>query len=75
MGPWKGIRLGREEAIQLYNLEQDLGETNDIAAEHPEIVKKIAAIMQEAVKPHPRYPVGTKYRGRPIWKKGRVEKP
>ncbi|MFP4502859.1 MAG: arylsulfatase [Candidatus Hydrogenedentota bacterium] len=70
MGKWKGIRHGEGGPIQLYNLEEDLGEEHDIADEHPDIVQRIAEIMEEAVTPSPRYPVGVPYEGGPIWKKG-----
>ncbi len=69
MAKWKGIRLGRQSPLQLYNLERDLGEENDVAREHPEVVKKIEAIMAKAVRPNPRYRVGEEYTGGPIWKK------
>jgi arylsulfatase A-like enzyme len=68
-GTWKGIRLGRTSALQLYDLRDDIGETKDIAHQHPDVVKKIETIMEEAVRPDPRYPVGAKYNGGPIWKK------
>jgi len=74
MGKWKGIRLGQKSKLQLYNLESDIGEKNDIADKYPDVVKKIEEVIEEAVRPHPRYPVGTKYKGGPIWKKvhGRI---
>ncbi|QDU53946.1 arylsulfatase [Aeoliella mucimassa] len=56
-GDWKGVRLNvnknRNAPIELYNLADDLGEQHDIAANHPEVVKKIAAIMDEAHEPSP----------------------
>ncbi|MEA3364537.1 MAG: arylsulfatase [Candidatus Hydrogenedentes bacterium] len=69
MGKWKGIRLGAKGKLQLYNLEKDTTEENDVAAQFPEVVQKIEKIMMEAVTPHPRYPVGKIYTGGPIWKK------
>lgn len=69
MGKWKGIRFGRKSKLQLYDLENDAGEKDDIADKYPDVVKKIEEIMEKAVRPHPRYPVGTKYEGSPIWKK------
>lgn len=49
MGPWKGIRLEAQldptGPIELYHLEMDPGETTDIAADHPEVVAEIDAIM------------------------------
>lgn len=67
MGKWKGIRLGQGNAIELYDLENDLGETTDIAADHPDIVKRIEAVMSEAFCPNPRYTVGELYTGKPVW--------
>lgn len=68
-GDWKGIRLGQGTPIQLFDLATDVGEDNNVAAEHPDIVQRIETIMQEAVQPSPRYPIGTPYEGGPIWKK------
>jgi len=70
MGNWKGIRLGQENKIQLYDLNMDIGEETDVADKHPEIVKEIEKIMQTAVVPSEKYPIGKKYDGGPIWKKG-----
>ncbi|QEF98196.1 Arylsulfatase [Stieleria maiorica] len=68
-GDWKAIRLGKEKgAIQLYNLKNDVGESEDVAADHPEIVAALARIMDNATTPHPRYPVGQRYQGGPIWR-------
>jgi arylsulfatase A len=40
-GEWK-LRLGK-----LYNIKEDIGEQNDIAEEHPEIVEKLNSYMDE----------------------------
>ncbi len=68
MGKWKGVRLGKNGAIQLYDLSVDVGETNDVAGEYPDIVRRIATIMETAVTPSERYPVGRIYKGGPVWK-------
>ena len=68
---WKGIRSPRTGAIELYDLSRDIGEANDIAATHPEIVQRIRDIMDQAVTPDPRYQIGTVYRGAPLWKKSK----
>ncbi len=49
MGKWKGIRKnGREElgTIELYNLDNDISEDNNVAEDFPEIVEQIETIMQ-----------------------------
>ena len=60
MGKWKGIRKNtRKEAnpaMALYDLDADIGETKNIAEQYPEIIKQLAAYMDEAHKPHPNYP-------------------
>ena len=42
-----------------------------VAASHPNVVNRIAAYMDKAVTPHPRYEVGTVYKGWPIWNKSK----
>lgn len=61
MGDWKGVRqnLMRKEgdrSIQLYNLQDDIGEQNNVADNHPEIVKKIQEIMKTARIPSEEFP-------------------
>jgi arylsulfatase A len=45
IGPWKAVRLKPDQKIQLYNLDKDLGEQNDVAGQNPEIVAKIEQIF------------------------------
>ena len=49
MGKWKGIKKGLQKnidaALELYNLEDDIGEKNDVADKYPRIVKKIENII------------------------------
>jgi arylsulfatase A-like enzyme len=42
VGPWK-LHISRNEQpiCELYNLEKDIGETTNVAKEHPDIVKMI----------------------------------
>jgi arylsulfatase A-like enzyme len=71
MGNWKGIREGRGNKIQLYDLNTDIGEENDVSDKHPKIVQQIEHIMQTVLVPSQRYPIGKKYTGGSIWKKSR----
>lgn len=52
MGKWKGVRLkvssDKNAPIQLYDIVADPGETTDVSAQHPAVVKQIAQAMQEA---------------------------
>jgi arylsulfatase A-like enzyme len=45
-GEWKAVRLGLESPVELYDLSVDLGEENDVAAAHPELVARLTAIME-----------------------------
>lgn len=46
MGRWKAVRLKPNQKIQLYDLDKDIGEQNDVAGVRPEIVTKMADIMK-----------------------------
>jgi len=52
MGKWKGVRYNifkdPDVRLELYDLSQDIGETNNLAEQHPEIVAQIEEIMQKA---------------------------
>jgi arylsulfatase A-like enzyme len=41
-----GIELGRDMQPQLYNLKNDLGEKHNLATQHPDIVKELAAMLK-----------------------------
>lgn len=61
MGKWKGIRLNIQDnpngPIELYNLENDPSETNNIATGNPDIVKQIEEILDEAHTPSKEFPL------------------
>ncbi len=52
MGKWKAVRLNlaadRDAPIELYNLNRDPGETRDIAARHPKIIRQLQPLFQTA---------------------------
>jgi len=49
LGDWKAVRHGgRDNAdapIQLYNLATDLAEANDVAADHPDVIARVEAVL------------------------------
>ena len=61
MGDWKAIRLkvknNPDAPIELYNLKDDIGENKNIAAEHPNLVKRISPLFKEAHIPSERFPL------------------
>ena len=48
MGEWKAVRLRPSKPLELYNLAVDIGEKNDIANDHPEIISEIEAYLKSA---------------------------
>ncbi len=47
MGDWKlHLRKRDEEIKELYNLKEDVGETQNLYTEHPEIIEKILKIVE-----------------------------
>lgn len=45
---WKGIRGKGGEPLELFDLSRDIAEKNNVAAQNPEVVKRIAGIMRSA---------------------------
>ena len=46
MGKWKAVRHQSNVPFELYDLSKDIGETNNLAAENPDIVVKIEAYIR-----------------------------
>jgi len=59
MGDWKAIRLAPKQPLELYNLKTDLAETNNVAAQQPEIVSKIENYLLTARAESERWPIRT----------------
>jgi arylsulfatase A-like enzyme len=59
-GKWKGVRLNASQSstgpIEVYNLENDLAETTNVADKNPEIVAQFKAIFREAHSPSTLFP-------------------
>jgi len=61
MGKWKAIQHNLQKkptAVMLYDLETDLAEQHDVAADHPDIVKQVEQIFAEAHTPSALWPFG-----------------
>ena len=57
MGDWKAVRYGTKKPLELYNLKSDLGETTNLAAQQPAVVKRIEKIMQTAHRDTKYWPI------------------
>ncbi len=53
---WKAVRPGPGKPVELYDLSKNLAETNNLAADHPELVAKAVEMMAQARTPHPLWP-------------------
>jgi arylsulfatase len=62
MGDWKAIRprlKKKDTTIELYNLAADAGEQKDLAAEHPDLIKKAEEIMAAQHVQSDKFPLPT----------------
>ena len=48
MGDWKAVRHAPDASLELYDLKTDLSEQQNIAAKHPDVVKKIEDYLKSA---------------------------
>lgn len=47
-GDWKGVRIGKNKPVKLYDLRVDIGEKRNVARAHPEVAAKIEALLKSA---------------------------
>jgi len=56
-GNWKAVRLSKNAPLELYDLEADIAEKENVALSHPEIVKKIEDYLKTARTESVNWPV------------------
>ena len=56
-GNWKGVRVGKDRPVELYDLRVDIGEKNNVARAHPDIVAKIESLLKSARTDSEHWPV------------------
>ena len=53
---WKAVRMPMlTGTTELYNLETNLGETANVAAQHPDVVRRLEQLMDQAHVPDPNW--------------------
>ena len=57
MGTWKAVRHAPSGAIELYDLRQDIGEENNVATEHADIVNRVKDYLDKSRTPHEIWPL------------------
>jgi arylsulfatase A-like enzyme len=55
-GDWKAVRYEDKGSTELYNINTDLYEKNDVAKQHPEIVQNLEKLIMERSKKSPYFP-------------------
>ncbi len=55
-GDWKAVRLGAGKPLELYDLKNDIGETRDVAGQHPDVVARIEGYLRSARTDSPDFP-------------------
>ena len=48
MGKWKAVRYNLDSDIEVYNIENDKGETEDLAKMYPDVVKRAEIVFKHA---------------------------
>ncbi len=60
VGPWKAVRQDMSKGnlqVELYNIANDVGETKNVADEHPDVVAKLTAMMESVRTPSKDFPL------------------
>jgi arylsulfatase A-like enzyme len=61
---WKAIRNSSDGPLQLYDLQTDLGERHDVAAQHPDVVARMTEYLDSARTDSPHWPIEKKAKTR-----------
>ena len=48
---WKGIHIRNKKEWELYDLDSDISETTNLAADHPGIIAKMTTVIEESHEP------------------------
>ncbi len=56
-GNWKAVRNGVDQPIEIYDLNSDAGEKNNLADRRSDLVKQAETIFTEAHRPDPNWPL------------------
>jgi arylsulfatase A len=57
MGKWKAVRLAKDKPLELYDLKNDPREEHEIAAAHPDIIRRIEDYLKTARTDSAQWPV------------------
>lgn len=57
---WKALKLKHNQPMELYDLSVDIGEQNNVAKEHPEVIQQIESYLKTARTESLNWPLSTK---------------
>lgn len=57
VGDWKAVRMAPGKPLELYNLKTDIGEQNNIARKHPDVIARIEEILNTVRTDSEHWPV------------------
>ena len=57
MGRWKAVRLSKDAALELYDLQSDPHEAHEVAAAHPDVVRRIETYLRTARTESAQWPI------------------
>ena len=57
MGPWKAVRLKKDAPLEIYNLDRDPAEQQNVAATEPDVVRRIETYLATARTDSPLWPI------------------
>ncbi|MCB9869297.1 MAG: sulfatase-like hydrolase/transferase [Planctomycetes bacterium] len=57
MGRWKAIRRRPDAPVQLFDLDRDPGEQNELAQQQPQVVRQVEVILDAARTPSTAFPL------------------
>lgn len=58
-GDWKVVTIQRDGPLELYNLKEDITESNNLAHQYPELVEQFEQEMKAHRTPSPNWPLAT----------------
>ncbi len=60
VGPWKAVRQGIKKGnmkVELYNIDEDISESHNVAAQHSDLVAELTAQMSQVRTPSSTFPL------------------
>jgi arylsulfatase A-like enzyme len=59
-GNWKAVRHAPTQPLELYNLNTDIGEKANVAADHPDVIARVMRYLETARTDSAEFPVTTR---------------